>query len=75
MAKKKEKFLQSSRSNWLKLSLELIAVFVEGFSTDNREFKNITAGYYILAQQRMNLLQEVDSVSNALIPLVVRARK
>jgi len=49
--------------------------FVEGFSTDNRNFKNITTGYYILAQQKMNLLLEVDSVNNALIPLVVRAKK
>ena len=57
-------------------NLDILAgSFVEGFSTDDRNFKNITTGYYILAQQKMNLLLEVDSVNNALIPLVVRARQ
>lgn len=49
--------------------------FVEGFRTDNREFKNITTGYYILAEQRMELLLEVDSVNNALIPYVIKGRQ
>lgn len=49
--------------------------FVEGFKTDSRDFKNITTGYYILAEQKMELLMEVDSVNNALIPIVARARK
>ncbi len=57
-------------------NLDILAnSFVEGFSTDNRNFKNLATGYYILAQQKMNLLLEVDSVNNALIPLVVRARE
>jgi hypothetical protein len=42
MAKKNEKFIQSSRSHWLKLSLELIAVFVgisAGFLVNNYQQK------------------------------------
>lgn len=57
-------------------SLDILgSSFVEGFQTDGREFKNLTAGYYIIAEQKMDLLLEVDSVNNALIPLVARAGK
>ncbi len=52
----------------------LTGTFAEDFRTDSREFKNITAGYYMLVEQKMDLLLEVDSVNNALIPLVARAR-
>jgi hypothetical protein len=44
--------------------------FAEDFRTDSREFKNMTTGYYILADQRMEMLMEVDSVNHALIPKV-----
>ncbi len=44
--------------------------FAEDFRTDSREFKNMTTGYYILADQRMDMLMEVDSVNHALIPKI-----
>lgn len=47
--------------------------FAEDFRTDSREFKNITAGYYLLADQRMDMLMEVDSVNNALISILALA--
>jgi hypothetical protein len=49
--------------------------FAEDFRTDSREFKNITAGYYLLADQRMDMLMEVDSVNNALISILALAGK
>ena len=56
-------------------SVDMLAgTFAEDFRTDSREFKNITAGYYMLVEQKMDLLLEVDTVNNALIPLVARAR-
>jgi len=57
-------------------SVDMLAgSFVEGFRTDSKDFKNITTGYYILVQQRMDLILEVDSVNNSLIPVVAQARK
>ena len=53
----------------------LAGTFAEDFSTESREFKNITAGYYMLVQQKMDVLLELDSVNNALIPKVAEARK
>ncbi len=35
----------------------------------------LTAGYYVLAQQKMDIMLELDSVNNALIPKVAEARK
>jgi hypothetical protein len=56
-------------------SIDMLAGSVaEGFSADTREFRNINAGYYVLAQQKMDILMELDSVNNALIPKVALAR-
>ena len=57
-------------------SVDMLAgTFAEDFRTESMEFKNITAGYYMLVLQKMDLLLEVDSVNNALIPIVALARK
>ncbi len=53
----------------------LTGTLAEDFRTESMEFKNITAGYYMLVLQKMDLLLEVDSVNNALIPIVARARQ
>lgn len=37
------------------------------FRTDSKEFKNLTAGYYSLAEQKMDVLLEIDSANNALL--------
>ncbi len=49
-------------------SVDLITgELAEDFRTDSREFKNLIAGYYSLAGQKMELLREIDSVNNALL--------
>jgi hypothetical protein len=49
-------------------SVDLISgELAEDFRTDSREFKNLTAGYYSLANQKMEVLHEIDSVNHALI--------
>ena len=49
-------------------SVDLISgKLAEEFRPDGREFKNLTAGYYSLADQKMEVLMEIDSVNNALI--------
>lgn len=46
----------------------------EDFQTDSRDFKNLTAGYYSLARQKMEVLMEIDSVNNALISALALSR-
>jgi len=49
-------------------SVDLISgELAEDFRTDSREFKNLTAGYYSLADQKMEVLQEIDSVNQTLL--------
>ena len=40
--------------------------FVEDFSVDDLEFRNITSGYYILSDQKMELVHTLDSLNNDL---------
>jgi len=49
-------------------SLDLISgELAADFRTDSKEFKNLTAGYYSLALQKMEALLEIDSANNALL--------
>lgn len=49
-------------------SVDLISgELAEDFRTDSREFKNLTAGYYSLADQKMEVLREIDSVNHVLL--------
>lgn len=47
----------------------------EDFQTDSREFKNLTAGYYSLASQKMEVLMEIDSVNNALLSILALSKE
>ena len=38
----------------------------EDFDPGSREFRNITSGYYVLANQKMELILELDTVNNTL---------
>jgi len=43
------------------------------FRTDSKEFKNLTAGYYSLAEQKMEVLLEIDSSNHALLSTLALA--
>lgn len=40
--------------------------FVEGFSVNDIEFRNITSGYYVLSSQKMELVHTLDSLNRDL---------
>ena len=40
--------------------------FVDGFSVDDIEFRNMTSGYYVLSSQKMEMVQLLDSLNNDL---------
>jgi hypothetical protein len=40
--------------------------FVEGFSVNDIEFRNITSGYYVLSRQKMELVHTLDSLNRDL---------
>ena len=40
--------------------------FVEDFSVNDIEFRNITSGYYIISRQKMELVHTLDSLNSGL---------
>jgi len=40
--------------------------FVEDFSVDDIEYRNITSGYYVLSRQKLELVHTLDSLNNDL---------
>ena len=40
--------------------------FVEGFSVDDMQFRNLTGGYYVLSSQKMELVRTLDSLNHNL---------
>lgn len=69
-------FINSYVMPFLFTSVDLISgELAADFRSDSKEFKNLTAGYYSLSLQKMEVLLEIDSVNNALLSTLARTRQ
>jgi hypothetical protein len=69
-------FIHSYVMPFLFTTVDLISgELAADFRADSKEFKNLTAGYYSLSLQKMDVLLEIDSVNNALLSTLALARQ